>query len=217
VLPLVLDGYAAELLLIAAVADGQPAIVAVRSGDHVRRESLLTKDRTRRFARIALDGAPADLVSRGSIATELLGELRRLACVALACEQIGGGQRCLDMSTEYARTRKQFGQPIGTFQAIKHTCANMLVSLELARSTAAYAAWCVDENPDDLAVAAPMAKSLCSQAYRTIAADTIQVHGGIGFTWDHPAHLYYKRAKSSELFLGQPSAHRQELADALGL
>jgi alkylation response protein AidB-like acyl-CoA dehydrogenase len=216
-LPLVLDGNAAGLLLLPADADGEPALVAVRPGERVHREALLTMDRTRRLSAITLNGAPADVVSRGSNAGALLRDLRLLACVALACEAVGGGQRCLEMSTEYARTRKQFGQPIGTFQAIKHTCANMLVSLELARSTAAYAAWCVDENPDDLPVAAPMAKSLCAQTYRTIAADTIQVHGGIGFTWDHPAHLYYKRAKSTELFMGQPAAHRQELAEALGL
>ena len=220
-LPLVLDGDCAELLLVPATRGGATALFAVRaasaSNTRVQREPLLTMDRTRRFAAVTFDAVPAELVLTGPRADALLSELTLLAAVAIACEQVGGARRCVEMATEYARERKQFGVPIGTFQAVKHTCANMLAALELAQSTAAYAAFCVDDDPVELPLAAHLAKSLCSESFRSISADTIQIHGGIGFTWDHPAHLYFKRAKSSELLLGQPAQHRAQLAELLHL
>ena len=124
--------------------------------------------------------------------------------MALAAEQVGGAQRCLDSSVEYAKTRIQFGRPIGSFQAIKHKCADMLLEVESAKSAAYYAGWAAAEDSDELPVVASLAKSYCSEAYFHAAAENIQIHGGIGFTWEHPAHLYFKRAKSSELMLGRP-------------
>ena len=121
------------------------------------------------------------------------------------------------MSVEYAKTRMQFARPIGSFQAIKHKCASMLVDIESARSAMAYAAWAADASPDEVPTAAPMAKAYCTEAFSNAAAENIQIHGGIGFTWEHPAHLYFKRARSSELLLGDPYFHRELLAHRLGL
>jgi alkylation response protein AidB-like acyl-CoA dehydrogenase len=111
----------------------------------------------------------------------------------------------------------QFGRPIGSFQAIKHKCADMLLDVESAKSAAYYAAWAAQERNDELPIAASLAKSFCSEAYFHCAAENIQIHGGIGFTWEHHAHLYFKRAKSSELFLGDPAYHRELLAQQLGI
>ena len=139
------------------------------------------------------------------------------AAVALAAEQVGGAQRCLDMAVAYAKQRVQFGRPIGSFQAIKHKCADVLLEVESARSAAYYAAWCAAERSDELPAVASLAKAYCSDAYCHAAAENIQIHGGIGFTWEHPAHLYYRRAKSSELLFGDPSHHRERLAQHCGV
>ena len=121
------------------------------------------------------------------------------------------------MPVEYAKNRKQFGRPIGSFQAIKHKCADMLVATESAKSAAYYAGWAAAEDNEELAIAAPLAKAYCSEAYFMAAAENIQIHGGIGFTWEHDAHLYFKRAKSSELMFGDPAYHRAILADRIGI
>jgi alkylation response protein AidB-like acyl-CoA dehydrogenase len=139
------------------------------------------------------------------------------AVVALAAEQVGGAQRVLDMAVDYAKTRVQFGRPIGSFQAIKHKCADMLVEVESARSTAYHAAEAAAGAHEDLPVLASLAKAYCSDAYFHSAAQNVQIHGGIGFTWEHPAHLYLKRAMSSELLFGDPDYHRELLAQRLGI
>jgi alkylation response protein AidB-like acyl-CoA dehydrogenase len=141
----------------------------------------------------------------------------RHGVAALASEQVGGAERALEMAVDYATVRYQFGRPIGSFQAVKHRCASMLVELELARSAASYAAWTVANNDDDALIATSLAKAYCSEAFCRVAADNIQVHGGVGFTWEHPAHLYLKRAKSSSLLFGDPYEHRQRLSQELGL
>ena len=123
----------------------------------------------------------------------------------------------LDMAVEYAKVRLQFGRPIGSFQAIKHKCADMLVEVESGKSAAYHAAWAAAESPDELPVAASLAKAYCSDAYFHCAAENVQIHGGIGFTWEHDAHLYFKRAKSSELLFGDATYHRGLLADRLGI
>jgi alkylation response protein AidB-like acyl-CoA dehydrogenase len=123
----------------------------------------------------------------------------------------------LDMSVEYAKVRVQFGRPIGSFQAIKHKCADMLLEVESAKSAAYYAGWAAAEDNDELPVVASLAKAYCSDAYFHSAAENIQIHGGIGFTWEHPAHLYFKRAKSSELLFGDPTYHRELLAQRIGI
>jgi alkylation response protein AidB-like acyl-CoA dehydrogenase len=140
-----------------------------------------------------------------------------IAAAMLASEQVGGTERVLEMSVEYAKTRFQFGRPIGSFQAVKHKCADMLVALETSKSASSYGAWAVDAESDELAVAASLAKAYCSEAYLRCAADNIQIHGGIGFTWEHDAHLYFKRAKSTELLLGHPSVHREQIARLVGM
>jgi alkylation response protein AidB-like acyl-CoA dehydrogenase len=139
------------------------------------------------------------------------------ALAALACEQVGGAQTVLAMTVEYLNVRHQFGRPIGSFQAIKHRCADLLVEVESARSAAAYASAAVAAGSDDASVAASIAKVYCSQAFYHVAAESIQMHGGIGFTWEHPAHLYFKRAKSSEALFGWPADHRDRIATLIGL
>ncbi len=146
-----------------------------------------------------------------------ISKMLDLAAVALAAEQVGGAQKVLEMAVEYAKVRVQFGRPIGSFQAIKHKCADMLLEVESAKSAAYYAGWAAAEDNDELPVVASLAKSYCSEAYFHATAENIQIHGGIGFTWEHPAHLYFKRAKSSELLFGDPTYHRELLAQRIGI
>ena len=139
------------------------------------------------------------------------------AAVCLSAEMVGGAQRCLDMAVDYAKVRIQFGRPIGSFQAIKHKCADMLLEVESAKSAAYYAGWAAAEDNEERPVVASLAKAYCSEAYFHAAAENIQIHGGIGFTWEHDAHLYFKRAKSSELLLGDATYHRELLAQRIGI
>ncbi len=210
----VIDGTIADRILVVAQADGGPTLFAVDGGDsHLSRRPLQTIDLTRKQAALELDGVPARLVGQEGAAARIVERTVQLAIVALAAEQVGGAQRCLDMSVDYAKLRVQFGRPIGSFQAIKHKCADMLLEVELAKSAAYYAAWAAADGSNDLALVASLAKACCSEAYFHVAAENIQIHGGIGFTWEHDAHLYYRRAKSSEVMLGSPTHHR-ELAAA---
>jgi alkylation response protein AidB-like acyl-CoA dehydrogenase len=173
---------------------------------------------TRKLARVELRGVPARLVSGPGDATATLSRALDLALAALTAEQVGGAQRCLDMAVDYARIRMQFGRPIGSFQAVKHKCAEMLLAVESAKSAAYHAAGsAAEETSDELGVAAAIAKAYCSEAYFHVAAETIQVHGGIGFTWEHDAHLYFRRAKSSQLFLGDEHYHRERFAALTGI
>jgi alkylation response protein AidB-like acyl-CoA dehydrogenase len=150
-----------------------------------------------------------------------LREVLDLAVVAVAAEQVGGAQACLDLAVEYAKIRVQFGRPIGSFQAIKHKCADMLLELEAARSALHHAtALAADRDgtdPGELAAAAAVCGAWCGAAAVHVAKETIQIHGGIGYTWEHDAHLYLKRAKSSQLLFGAPAAHRARLADLVGI
>jgi len=212
----VIDGHVADLLLVVARADGGPSLFAVRGGaDGLGRRPLETLDLTRKQAALSLDAVPARLIGAEGSAADVVAATLRLAAVALAAEQVGGAQRCLDMSIEYAKIRMQFGRPIGSFQAIKHMCADMLLEVESARSAAYYAAWAAQDGSDELPLLASLAKACCSEAYFRAAADNIQIHGGIGFTWEHDAHLYYRRAKSAELMLGTPAEHREIAAGYL--
>jgi alkylation response protein AidB-like acyl-CoA dehydrogenase len=212
----VLDGHLADVILVAAQADAGPSLFAVR-GDAagLTRRPLTTLDLTRKQAALELDEVPARLVGAEGSAADVIARTLRLAVVALAAEQVGGAQRCLDMSVEYAKIRMQFGRPIGSFQAIKHMCADMLLEVESARSAAYYAAWAAQDESDELPLVSSLAKACCSEAYFRAAADNIQIHGGIGFTWEHDAHLYYRRAKSTEVMLGTPSEHREIAAGYL--
>jgi alkylation response protein AidB-like acyl-CoA dehydrogenase len=213
---LVVDGHIASLLLVVAEAADGPSLFAVEAAaPGVTRRRLESLDMTRKLASVELSGTPGRLVAAEGNATGIVERTVRLAAVALAAEQVGAAQKCLEMSVDYAKLRVQFGRPIGSFQAIKHKCADMLLEVESARSAAYYAAWAAADASPELAVVAPLAKAYCSEAFATTAAETIQIHGGIGFTWEHDAHLYYRRAKSSEQFLGSPAEHRDELARRL--
>jgi alkylation response protein AidB-like acyl-CoA dehydrogenase len=212
----VLDGHAADIVLVPALVAGRPALFlaeATSPGLSARVES--TMDQTRRFAAVSFNSVPARLLDAD--ARPLLEHVYDIAISALSAEQIGSAQRCLDMAVDYARTRFQFGRPIGSFQAIKHKCADLLILLESSRAASGYALWCIDHDPASVPEAAAMAKATASEAFFRAAGDTIQIHGGIGFTWEHPAHLYFKRAKSSELWLGDPALHRERLARLLAL
>ncbi|HUC36201.1 MAG TPA: acyl-CoA dehydrogenase family protein [Acidimicrobiales bacterium] len=214
----VIDGHNADLLLVAGRTPKGVSLFAVESGaPGVKRTPLATMDQTRKQARIEFSASPARLLGTEGDADRALSRTLDLAAVALAAEQVGGSQRCLDMSVEYAKNRIQFGRPIGSFQAIKHKCADMLLEVESAKSAAYYAGWAAAEDSEELPVVASLAKSYCSEAYFHAAAENIQIHGGIGFTWEHDAHLYFKRAKSSELLLGDPSYHRELLAERIGI
>jgi len=213
---LVLDGHTASLILVVAQADGGPSLFAIDpSADGVTRRKLDTLDMTRKVASLELSGVSGRLIGSEGDAARIVEKTLRLAAVALAAEQVGAAQKCLDMSVEYAKLRVQFGRPIGSFQAIKHKCADMLLEVESARSAAYYAAWAAAEGSDELPVVASLAKAYCSDAFASAATENIQIHGGIGFTWEHDAHLFYRRAKSSEQFLGSPAEHRDQLATRL--
>jgi alkylation response protein AidB-like acyl-CoA dehydrogenase len=214
----VIDGHLADVILVAARTGRGVSLFAV-AGDApgLVRQSMPTMDQTRKQARLTFEHVPARLVGAEGQGWPIVAQALDRAAVALAAEQVGGAQRVLEMSVEYAKTRIQFGRPIGSFQAIKHKCADMLLAVESAKSAAYYAAWTAAGNNDELPVMASLAKAYCSDAYFQAAAETIQIHGGIGFTWDHPAHLYFKRAKSSELILGDPAYHRELLAQRIGI
>ena len=214
----VLDGGIANLVLVAARTWSGTSLFAVEGeAEGLTRTSLPTLDQTRKLARLVFARTPARLIGVEGGAWRGLSRTLDLAAIALAAEQVGGAQRCLDMSVEYAKARYQFGRPIGSFQAIKHRCADVLLQVESARSAAQYAAWAAAERSPEVPVVASLSKAICSDAYFHAAAENIQIHGGIGFTWEHDAHLYFKRAKSSQLFLGDAAYHREHLAQRIGV
>jgi alkylation response protein AidB-like acyl-CoA dehydrogenase len=222
----VLDGHSADLLLVVARkpgTSGEDGICIFALPGHtagVERRVLTTMDQTRRLAEIRLTNVRVDrdaCLGECGAAWPGLSRALDLAAIALAAEQVGGAQRCLDMAVAYAKERQQFGRPIGSFQAIKHKAADMFVAVESARSALYYAACIVDDQSDDLATNASLAKAWCSEAYFKCAADNIQIHGGVGFTWEYDPHLHFKRARASESWLGTPADHRERVAKALGL
>lgn len=222
----VVDGHSSDLLLIAARAPGSEGeeglSVFMVSGDTagVERKPLATMDQTRRIAEIELSGARVDASACLGTPGQAWAGLRRtldLAAIALAAEQVGGAQRCLEMAVAYSKEREQFGRVIGSFQSIKHKAADMMVAVESARSALYYAACIADDGSDDLSTNASLAKAWCSEAYFQCAADNIQIHGGVGFTWEYDPHLHFKRARASESWLGDPAYHRERLAVSLGL
>jgi len=214
----VIDGAAADLVLVVARTTAGPSLFAVqRDAPGLRAEPMVTLDLTRPLAVLTFDQVPAALIGAEGQAGRLMSRVLDLACVALAAEQAGGARRCLEMSADYARSRYQFGRPIGSFQAVKHKCADMLVRVELAGATAREAARLADEGAAGFPVAAATAHICCSQGYVFAATENIQVHGGIAFTWEHPAHLYFRRAKSSELLFGGPAVYHERLLDRLGI
>jgi alkylation response protein AidB-like acyl-CoA dehydrogenase len=223
----VLDGHTADTLIVvvrtdegSSGADGIGLVLVDGDTDGLSRRRLETMDMTRKQAEVIFDGvrvSAAAMLGEPGTGWAALGETLERAAVALAFEQVGGAQKCLDMAVEYAKVRVQFGRAIGSFQAIKHKCADMLVEVEAAKSAAYYAGWAVATDDDERHIVAPLAKSYCSEAFFHCAAENIQIHGGIGFTWEHDAHLYFKRAKTDELLFGTPAQHRAVLAERLGI
>ena len=219
----VLDGHVADLIVVVARTAGSSGADGISfftvAGDAVglTRTALATMDQTRKQARLEFADVKATPLGDGSAGWAALSKTLDQAAVALANEGVGGAQFVLDQSVEYAKVRVQFGRPIGSFQAIKHKCADMLLEVESGKSAAYYAAWAAAEDNDELPVVAALAKAYVSDAYFHCAAENIQIHGGIGFTWEHDAHLYFKRAKSSEIFLGDATYHRELLAQRIGI
>ena len=204
---LVPDGADADLLLVPAGS----ALYAVEAGaDGLQRTNLDTLDTTRRIGRVELSGVAARRVGEPDAGRGAVAQARRVAAVVLAAEQVGGMDACVSTTAEYARTRRQFGRLIGSFQGVKHRLADMAVRLELSRSAAYWAAWQQPGEPD-FELGALIARAQCSEAYLRTAFDTIQLHGGIGFTWEHDAHLYVRRARTDLTLLGTPAQARAEL------
>ncbi len=219
----VLDGHTANLIVVAARLEGTSGEDGISffavDGDAagLTRTALSTMDQTRKQAKLEFSGVSATPIGTPGQAWPALSKTLDQAAVAIANESIGGAQKVLDMSVEYAKVRVQFGRPIGSFQAIKHKCADMLLEVESGKSAAYYAAWAAAEDNEELPVAAALAKAYVSDAYFHAASENIQIHGGIGFTWEHDAHLYFKRAKSSEILLGDATYHRELLAQRIGI
>jgi alkylation response protein AidB-like acyl-CoA dehydrogenase len=217
----VVDGHSAEIVVAAARGEGGLALFAL-PGDArgLVRAPLPTVDRTRRLAELRFGGVRVAANARlaASPADAALARALALGAVALAAEQVGVAQRSLDLAVAYAKERVQFGRPIGSFQAIKHKCADMMVRLEAARS-AVYWAGCAAADPaaENLALAASAAKATASEAAFACAADALQIFGGVGFTWEYDVHLYLKRARASAALLGDAAFHREQVARRIGL
>jgi alkylation response protein AidB-like acyl-CoA dehydrogenase len=218
---LVINGADSDLLIVTAAKSGGPAsaltFYLVRPGTPgtaVRR--LPSFDQTRGLAAIELVDAEGELLGEPGGAGPPLATTLRRAAILLAAEQAGAARRCLEMSVEYAGMRTQFGRAIGSFQAVKHRCADMLLDVETAASAVSLALAELTAGLD-VSEAASLARAHCSDVFTRVATGTVHVHGGMGFTWEHDAHLYLKRAKSSEQILGSPAEHRELLARAIGL
>src|SRR5262245_23885205 len=223
----VLDAHLADVLVVVARSaemkrreDGISLFLVPRATPGLEVRLLPTMDQTRKLCEVSLSDvrvdAEAGLGEVGGGWAPLSRVVER-ATVALCAEMCGGAQRVLDMTVDYAKIRVAFGRPIGSYQGVKHKAADMLVDVENAKSLTYYAAWAVDENVPEAALAASMAKACCSDAYRKVAAAGIQLHGGIGFTWEHDLHLYFKRAKSSEFTFGDATYHRERVAQLIRL
>ena len=206
----VLDGQSANLFYVLAGTDAGPAVFAVDAGaPGMDVTPLTTLDPTRKQCRLQFVDTPARLVGRLGAGVEVFSAALDRSAVALLSEQAGGARRAVEMATDYAKTRYQFGRAIGSFQAVKHMCADMLLEAESAVSAARFVAGSfAGQAPSRIADLA-LAQAYCSDAFVFVAATNIQVHGGIGFTWEHPAHLYLRRARSDAQLLGSPSWHRE--------
>ena len=221
------DAHLADVLVVVArtsegprAEDGVSLFLVERNTPGVEVKLLPTMDQTRKLCEVTLRDArvPADaLLGPRDGGWPPLGRVIERATVALCAEMCGGAQRVLEMTTEYAKIRVAFGKPIGSYQGVKHRAADMLVDVENAKSLTYYAAWAVDEHATEAPLAASMAKAYVSDAYRKVSGAGIQLHGGIGFTWEHDLHLYFKRAKGSEFTFGDATFHRERVAELISL
>ncbi len=221
------DAEIADLIICVARTDnastpdgGLTFLVLDRNSDGVSITPLKTMDQTRRLYEVSFDQVPVPM-------NQVLGEvggawtvMQRVldkATVGLCAEMVGGAQRVLDMCVEYSKSRIQFGRPIGSFQSIQHRCADMLLVIESARSAVYAAAWAASQDAESLALQASIAKAYTGDAYRFVTGEAIQIHGGMGFTWEHDAHLYLKRAKAAEVTFGDANFHRERVGRLIGL
>jgi alkylation response protein AidB-like acyl-CoA dehydrogenase len=220
------DAHTADHIIVAARApgstgrDGISLVVMDARSKGVTISQLKTMDQTRRLSEVVLQNVrvPGDRVlGTAGQGWALLDRIVDRGKVGLCAEMCGGAQKVLEMSVDYAKVREQFGKPIGSFQAIQHKCANMLVEVESSKSVTYYAAWAVANDAPEAPLAAAMAKAYCSDAYRHVSGEGIQIHGGIGFTWEHDMHLYFKRAKSSEVTFGDATWNRELVAQYIDL
>jgi alkylation response protein AidB-like acyl-CoA dehydrogenase len=220
------DAHVADVIVVAARADrssgpeGISLFLVETPKEGVTITPLKTMDQTRKLCEVKLDHVrvgPEALVGKAGAAWAILQRVTDRAKVALCAEMCGGAERVLEMSVEYAKVRVQFDRPIGSFQAIQHKCANMLLLVESAKSATYYAAWAVANDVPEAPLAAAMAKSYTSDAYRVVAGEGIQIHGGIGFTWEHDMHIYFKRAKGSEFTFGDATFNRERVAELIDL
>ena len=216
----VVDGASADILVVLARAkategDTGLSLFLVRSdAKGVTRQPLKTLDPTRKLARIRFDDAEAELIGEAGAAAAPMTKTLQQAAICLASEMVGGAERLRESALDFAKMRVQFGRPIAQFQSMKHKQAEMLLDVELAKSAAYYAAAAAADDDPDLPALASLAKASASEAYLQTAIHTIQIHGGIGFTWDNDTHLWFKRAKSSEVFLGDATFHREQMMRA---
>jgi alkylation response protein AidB-like acyl-CoA dehydrogenase len=212
----VADAKGADFILVAIRAEGELSVLIVPAKEKGITITLMPGiDLTRRLYSVKFDNVSVPAENLLPKAKEAIEAAHDVACVGLTAEMVGGMQRLLDLTVEYAKTRKQFGKPIGTFQAVQHQCADMLFLLEGARSAACYAAWALGENEPDAKSAVSVAKAYASEGYRDAGNHAIQVQGGMGFTWENDAHLYYRRAKASETAFGDATYHRERIAKIL--
>lgn len=213
----VLDGCTADLIVVVARKpgssgeDGLCLFTVASDAAGLKKTALKAVDDTRKLARLEFENVEATLLGEAGGAAVALQETLDLSAICLANEMVGGAERLRESSVEYANLRVQFGRPISSFQTLKHKAADMLLDVELAKSAAYYAAAAVDDGDDDVSALASLAKASAADAYMQTAVHTIQIHGGIGFTWDNDTHLWFKRAKSSEVFLGTPAFHRERM------
>jgi alkylation response protein AidB-like acyl-CoA dehydrogenase len=211
----VLDGAnAAHLVVAARTPSGCDLFLVGGDSEGVHRRALETLDPTRAQASVSFDGAAGTPLTTGGGGAGAVEAALNVVLVVLAAEQVGGAAACLDMAVEYAKIRHQFSRPIGSFQAIKHKLADLLLLVEMGRS-AIDRALLAEQDPARLAEAAAVAKIWCSDAFAAVTTENVQIHGGIGFTWEHDAHLYFRRARADEQLLGDATAHRERLATLL--
>jgi alkylation response protein AidB-like acyl-CoA dehydrogenase len=215
----VADAGIADFLVVAARLDGELALFVVPRNAHGLNISAMSgMDITRKLHEVTFENvmaAPEAMLASGHHAIEALDRALNIATVAISAEMVGGMQRLLEITVEYAKTRKQFGKPIGSFQAVQHQCADMLLYTENSRSAAYYAAYAITEGTPDASAAVSVAKSYASEAYRECGNHAIQVHGGMGFLWENDCHLFYRRAKASELAFGDALYHRERIAKSI--
>jgi alkylation response protein AidB-like acyl-CoA dehydrogenase len=211
----VLHGHVADLFVVPAKADGTVVLhVVAADAPGVTVQRLPSFDITRPVATLRLGGAPAEALTAGS--PQDVQRVFDVARALLAAEMLGGAEACLDLTVEYAQTRRQFDRPIGSFQAVKHACADMMIEIDATRAAVMFAAMSAASD-DGLGVAAPLAKAQAADTYALCAGSAIQLHGGIAFTWEHDLHLHLRRAKTTEALFGSSARHRALLADRAGL